>query len=46
MDEVAAARPAAGTGRVGAVLVIGGGIGGVQASLDLADSGYKVYLVE
>ena len=32
--------------RVGAVLVIGGGIGGVQASLDLADSGYKVFLVE
>jgi len=25
-------------------MVIGGGIGGVQASLDLADSGYKVYL--
>ena len=32
--------------RVGAVLVIGGGIGGIQASLDLAESGYKVYLVE
>jgi heterodisulfide reductase subunit A2 len=31
---------------VGAVLVIGGGISGVQASLDLASSGYKVYLVE
>lgn len=33
-------------GKVGAVLVIGGGIGGVQASLDLADSGYKVYLLD
>jgi len=32
--------------KVGAVLVVGGGIGGIQASLDLADSGYKVYLVE
>ncbi len=32
--------------KVGAVLVIGGGIGGVQASLDLADSGFKVYLLE
>ncbi|MBA7622427.1 NAD(P)H-quinone oxidoreductase subunit I, chloroplastic [subsurface metagenome] len=32
--------------KVGAVLVIGGGIGGIQASMDLADSGYKVYLVE
>lgn len=31
---------------VGAVLTVGGGIGGVQASLDLAESGYKVYLVE
>ncbi len=31
---------------VGAVLVIGGGISGVQASLDLASSGFKVYLVE
>jgi heterodisulfide reductase subunit A-like polyferredoxin len=30
---------------VGAVLVEGGGIAGVQASLDLANSGYKVYLV-
>ncbi len=27
-------------------LVIGGGIAGIQASLDLADAGYKVYLVE
>ncbi|KIX14796.1 heterodisulfide reductase [Dethiosulfatarculus sandiegensis] len=30
----------------GAVLVVGGGIAGMQASLDLADSGYYVYLVE
>jgi heterodisulfide reductase subunit A len=27
-------------------MVVGGGISGIQASLDLADSGYKVYLVE
>jgi len=33
-------------GKVGAVLVVGGGIGGMQASLDLANAGYKVYLVE
>ena len=32
--------------RVGAVLVVGGGIGGMQASLDLAESGLKVYMVE
>jgi heterodisulfide reductase subunit A2 len=31
---------------VGAVMVVGGGIGGIQASLDLAESGFKVYLVE
>ncbi|MCD6519565.1 MAG: FAD-dependent oxidoreductase [Anaerolineae bacterium] len=31
---------------VGSVLVVGGGIAGIQASLDLADSGYKVYLLE
>jgi len=30
----------------GAVMVVGGGITGMQASLDLADSGYYVYLVE
>lgn len=33
-------------GPVGAVLVVGGGIGGVQAALDLAESGYYVYLGE
>ncbi len=32
--------------KTGAVMVIGGGIAGMQASLDLADSGYYVYLVE
>ena len=32
--------------KVGAVLVVGAGIGGSQASLDLGDSGYKVYLIE
>ncbi|MBN1316100.1 MAG: FAD-dependent oxidoreductase, partial [Anaerolineales bacterium] len=30
----------------GAVLVVGAGIGGMQASLDLADSGFKVYLAD
>jgi NADH:ubiquinone oxidoreductase subunit E/NAD-dependent dihydropyrimidine dehydrogenase PreA subunit len=32
--------------KVGSVLVMGGGVGGMQASLDLAEAGYKVYLVE
>jgi heterodisulfide reductase subunit A len=27
-------------------MVVGGGIAGIQAALDLADSGYYVYLVE
>jgi len=30
----------------GSVLVVGGGIGGIQASLDLANQGFYVYLVE
>jgi heterodisulfide reductase subunit A-like polyferredoxin len=30
----------------GAVLVVGGGIAGMQTALDLADSGFYVYLVE
>ena len=30
----------------GAVMVIGGGIAGIQSSLDLAESGFKVYLLE
>jgi len=33
-------------GNVGDVLVVGGGISGIQASLDLATAGFKVYLVE
>ncbi|MDO8670363.1 MAG: FAD-dependent oxidoreductase, partial [Dehalococcoidia bacterium] len=32
--------------RVGAALVVGGGIGGMQAALELAESGVKVYLIE
>jgi NADH:ubiquinone oxidoreductase subunit E/NAD-dependent dihydropyrimidine dehydrogenase PreA subunit len=33
-------------GKVGAVMVLVAGVAGIQASLDLADMGYKVYLVE
>jgi len=32
--------------KIGAALVVGGGIAGVQAALDLANSGIKVYLLE
>ena len=29
-----------------AAMVIGGGVAGIQAALDLADAGHQVYLVE
>ncbi len=32
--------------KVGAAMVVGGGIGGMEAALDLAESGLKVYLVD
>ena len=31
---------------IGDVMVVGAGISGIQASLDLADMGFKVYLVD
>ncbi len=31
---------------IGSALIVGGGIAGMQAALDLADSGYYVHLVE
>ncbi len=34
------------TEKLGSVLVVGGGIAGMQAALDMANSGYYVYLVE
>jgi heterodisulfide reductase subunit A len=30
----------------GAVMVVGGGIAGMQAALDMANSGFYVYMVE
>ncbi len=33
-------------GQFGDVMVVGGGISGIQASLDLATAGFRVYLVE
>jgi heterodisulfide reductase subunit A2 len=35
-----------GDSNIGDVLIVGGGISGIQASLDLAKAGFKVYLVE
>jgi len=31
---------------IGSVMVVGGGIAGMQSALDLANSGYYVYLLE
>jgi heterodisulfide reductase subunit A2 len=35
-----------GNGQVGAVMVVGAGIAGMQAALDLASLGYRVHLVD
>ena len=35
-----------GQNNFGDVMVVGGGISGIQASLDLANAGFKVYLIE
>ena len=35
-----------GNAMIGSVLVVGGGIAGMQSALDLAEMGYYVYLVE
>ncbi len=35
-----------GDSEFGDVVVVGGGVSGIQASLDLATAGFKVYLVE
>jgi len=32
--------------KIGSILIAGGGIAGMQAALDLANSGYYVYLLE
>ncbi|HET9723839.1 MAG TPA: 4Fe-4S binding protein, partial [Actinomycetota bacterium] len=38
--------PVGDAGSCGAALVLGGGIAGIQCALDLAEGGYRVYLVE
>jgi len=35
-----------GSKKIGAVMVVGGGISGMQSALDLADAGLRVYIVE
>jgi heterodisulfide reductase subunit A len=39
-------RKSLGAGNFGDVMVVGGGISGIQTSLDLAAAGFKVYLVD
>ncbi len=50
LDSQSGAAPATGNGNgnvpCGAVLVCGGGIAGIQASLDLSAAGFRVYLIE
>ncbi|MHC4402981.1 MAG: FAD-dependent oxidoreductase, partial [Planctomycetota bacterium] len=42
----AASADTSGEDLCGAVLVCGGGVAGIQASLDLSAAGFRVYLVE
>ncbi len=44
VKDTPSAKP--GKESIGSVLVLGGGIAGMQSALDLANSGYYVYLVE
>ena len=46
MNDNRVATGTAGGRPVGAVMVVGAGIAGMQAALDLANSGFSVYLVE
>jgi heterodisulfide reductase subunit A len=39
-------RKSLGASNFGDVMVVGGGISGIQTSLDLAAAGFKVYLVD
>ena len=44
--DMTAQESAQATGNVGAVMVVGGGVAGMQASLDLANAGFYVHMVE
>ena len=39
-------KPSAAAAKTGTMMVVGGGVAGVQAALDLTELGYYVYLVE
>jgi heterodisulfide reductase subunit A len=45
-DKIHRLREGQGKSDFGDVMVVGGGVSGIQASLDLAVAGFKVFLVE
>ena len=45
-EKIRQLRRSPGESEFGDVMVVGGGVSGIQASLDLADSGFRVYLVD
>jgi len=45
-EQLAALRNRFADREFGDVLIVGGGISGIQAALDLGNAGFKVYLVE
>ena len=45
-EKIQALRKTLGDSGFGDVMVVGGGVSGIQASLDLANAGFKVYLVD
>ncbi len=45
-DQIQQLCGSLGESNFGDVMVVGGGISGIQASLDLATAGFKVYLIE
>ena len=45
-EQIEQLRKSLGGSNFGDVMVVGGGVSGVQASLDLATAGFKVYLVD
>jgi heterodisulfide reductase subunit A len=45
-EQIARLRTRLAENNIGDVMVVGGGVSGVQASLDLAKAGFKVYLVD
>ena len=46
IERIQQLRKSLGDSNFGDVMVVGGGISGIQASLDLATAGFRVYLVE